>query len=420
MLTNVAFVLVLSALVFIHELGHFLFAKRAGILVREFAIGFGPKLFSVFKGETLYSIRALPLGGFVRMAGEDPETVEIPTGSRVTAERDDQGRLIRIHLGDVPAKGEAVTGKVMELDLEKELYLVLEDEEGRQTRFSVHPRAVIQRDEKNVLQIAPRDRQFGSKTVGQRAATILAGPVFNILLSVILFAILTMMTGVETKVSIYKVNPGSPAAQAGLKAGDEIVSIDGEPIRNTEAVSMNIQKSKGEPLTFEVRRAGSTFELEVDPEWNEQNKMYWIDVQLQPHMRKATLSEAVASGFKDTYLWTVRIFDGFGQLITGQIGIESLGGPVQIASITGQAAEAGSIPLIRWTALLSLYLGVFNLLPIPALDGSRLAFIAFEAIRGRPVDPNKESLVHFVGFALLMMLMLVVTYNDIMRVFFSG
>ena len=258
----------------------------------------GRNCFRVFKGETLYSIRVLPLGGFVRMAGEDPETVEIPTGSRVTAERDDQGRLIRIHLGDVPAKGEAVTGKVMELDLEKELYLVLEDEEGRQTRFSVHPRAVIQRDEKNVLQIAPRDRQFGSKTVGQRAATILAGPVFNILLSVILFAILTMMTGVETKVSIYKVNPDSPAERAGLKAGDEIVSIDGEPIRNTEAVSMNIQKSKGEPLTFVVRRAGATFELEVDPEWNDQNKMYWIDVQLQPHMRKATLRRPSPAGLR--------------------------------------------------------------------------------------------------------------------------
>lgn len=420
MLTIVAFVLVLSVLVFIHELGHFLFAKRAGILVREFAIGFGPKVFSVLKGETLYSIRLLPLGGFVRMAGEDPETVEIPTGAKVTAERDDSGRLVRIHLGDVSVEGGAVVGRVMELDLEKELYMVLEDEEGRQKRFSVHPQAVIQRDEKNVLQIAPLDRQFGSKTIGQRASTILAGPLFNIILSVILFAVLTMMIGVETKVTIYKVNPGSPAEQAGLQAGDEIVSIDGKPIQSTEAVSMNIQESRGEPLTFEVRRAGATFELEVDPVWNEQNKMFWIDVQLQPHMRKATISEAVASGFKDTYLWTVRIFEGFGQLITGQIGIESLGGPVQIASITGQAAEAGSIPLIRWTALLSLYLGVFNLLPFPALDGSRLAFIAFEAIRGRPVDPNKESLVHFVGFALLMMLMLVVTYNDITKVFFSG
>jgi regulator of sigma E protease len=420
MLTIVAFILVLSVLVFIHELGHFLFAKRAGILVREFAIGFGPKLFSVFKGETLYSIRVLPLGGFVRMAGEDPETVEIPTGSKVTAERDESGRLVRIHLGDAPAKGDAVVGKVMELDLERDLYLVLEDEEGQQKRYSVHPQAVIQRDEKNVLQIAPRDRQFGSKSVGQRASTILAGPVFNIILSMILFGVLTLMTGVETKVSIHKVNPDSPAEQAGLKAGDEIIAIDGKRIQNAEAVSMNIQESKGEPLTFEVRRAGTTFELDVHPEWNEQHKMYWIDVQLQPHMRKATFSDAVANGFKETYQWTVRIFDGFGQLITGRIGIESLGGPVQIASITGQAAEAGYIPLIRWTALLSLYLGVFNLLPIPALDGSRLAFIVFEAIRGRPVDPNKESLVHFVGFALLMMLMLVVTYNDIMRVFFSG
>ncbi len=420
MLTIVAFILVLSVLVFIHELGHFLFAKRAGILVREFAIGFGPKLFSVFKGETLYSIRVLPLGGFVRMAGEDPETVEIPTGSKVTAERDESGRLVRIHLGDAPAKGDAVVGKVMELDLERDLYLVLEDEEGQQKRYSVHPQAVIQRDEKNVLQIAPRDRQFGSKSVGQRASTILAGPVFNIILSMILFGVLTLMTGVETKVSIHKVNPDSPAEQAGLKAGDEIIAIDGKRIQNAEAVSMNIQESKGEPLTFEVRRAGTTFELDVHPEWNEQHKMYWIDVQLQPHMRKATFSDAVANGFKETYQWTVRIFDGFGQLITGRIGIESLGGPVQIASITGQAAEAGYIPLIRWTALLSLYLGVFNLLPIPALDGSRLAVIVFEAIRGRPVDPNKESLVHFVGFALLMMLMLVVTYNDIMRVFFSG
>lgn len=420
MLTIVAFILVLSVLVFIHELGHFLFAKRAGILVREFAIGFGPKVFSVFKGETQYSVRMLPLGGFVRMAGEDPETVEIPTGSKVIAVQDESGRLKRIYLGDVSVEGDAVVGKVMELDLEKDLYLVLEDEEGRQRRYSVHPQAIIQRNEKNVLQIAPQDRQFGSKSLGQRTSTILAGPVFNIILSIILFGVLTMMTGVETKVSIYKVNPGSPAEQAGLKAGDEIVSIDGNPIQNAEAVSMNIQKSKGDPLTFEVRRAGTTFELEVDPVWNEQNKMYWIDVQLQPHLRKATLSDAVANGFKETYQWTVRIFDGFGQLITGRIGIDSLGGPVQIASITGQAAEAGYIPLIRWTALLSLYLGVFNLLPIPALDGSRLAFIAFEAIRGRPVDPNKESLVHFVGFALLMMLMLVVTYNDIMRVFFSG
>src|SRR5690606_16827012 len=323
-----------------HELGHFLFAKRAGILVREFAIGFGPKLFSVFKGETLYSIRVLPLGGFVRMAGEDPETVEIPTGSKVTAERDESGRLVRIHLGDAPAKGDAVVGKVMELDLERDLYLVLEDEEGQQKRYSVHPQAVIQRDEKNVLQIAPRDRQFGSKSVGQRASTILAGPVFNIILSMILFGVLTLMTGVETKVSIHKVNPDSPAEQAGLKAGDEIIAIDGKRIQNAEAVSMNIQESKSEPLTFEVRRAGTTFELDVHPEWNEQHKMYWIDVQLQPHMRKATFSDAVANGFKETYQWTVRIFDGFGQLITGRIGIESLGGPVQIASITGQAAEA--------------------------------------------------------------------------------
>lgn len=417
MQTILSFVIVLSILVFIHELGHFLFAKRAGILVREFAIGFGPKIFSRWKGETLYSIRALPLGGFVRMAGEDPEIVELQTGSKVAVELDDQDRVTGFFFPKHPKyQSLPVKGKVTGMDLEKDLFVRLETEDGRPLRYDVHPQAFLYRDQKDKTQIAPLDRQFSSKTLGQRALTILAGPVFNIVLAAVLFMVLVKLTGVESKV-IHDVVPGSPAAEAGLKSGDVIRAVNGQSIRDGDDLREKVQQSQGQPMLVTVQRGDQVFQTKVKPIWNPQIKQYLMNVRLE--QQPATATEVVVKGAKETVMWTDRIFEGFGQLITGKIGIQALGGPVQIASITGQAAEAGLLALIRWTALLSLYLGVFNLLPIPALDGSRLVFIGLEALRGKPVDPNKESMVHFVGFALLMVLMLAVTYNDIMKVFFS-
>lgn len=444
MQTIVSFILLISLLVFIHELGHFLFAKRAGILVREFAIGFGPKLISWFRGETQYSIRILPLGGYVRMAGEDPEIMELKTGSHLVLDRDGDGRVIRIRApksdaqftdevareyGEVddfagtdlpnhlPAAKDKVSGKLLEADIEDQLFILLEHEEGKEIRYPIHPQAVIQYDEKNIVQIAPLDRQFGSKGILDRALTILAGPVFNFLLAIVLMMVVTLMVGLETKVSIQDVVSGSPAEKAGIKPGDIVREVQGNDVTSLNDIRLPLQEAQGSSVHIVLERANQTYETDIQPE--KKNDVYMIGIEMKQELRDATVSEAAVNGFKKTYELGGLMVKGISQLITGQVGLENMAGPVGIADITGQAAEAGWLPLIRLAALLSLNLGILNILPFPALDGGRLMFILWEAVRGKPVDPSKESLVHFVGFALLMVLILFITYNDIQRVFFS-
>jgi regulator of sigma E protease len=420
MQTVIIFILVLSLLVFVHELGHFIFAKRAGILVREFAIGFGPKIFSKLYGETLYSIRALPLGGYVRMAGEDAEVVEIKTGSLVYAAQSEEGKLNHLYLYEPSNLPEnLIAGRLVNADLEKKLFVVLEDQNEVETTYPLDPQTIIHYDEKTHVQIAPVDRQFGSKSVGQKAMAIFAGPLFNIILTVILFATYALMAGIEDRLPVDSTMPGKPAQKAGIKAGDVIVAVDGHEVHTMDSLRYYLIESKGKTVTITVKRDGKTLNLRVKPE--KSGDVYQIGAYFNQEKmkRKASLGEALTDGVRETYEWSGFILDGFSKLVTGQLSIKSLGGPVQMGSITGKAAESGLASLIRWTALLSLNLGIFNLLPIPALDGSRLVFIAIEAIRGRPVSPNKESLVHFVGFALLMVLMLVVTFNDIKKIFFT-
>ncbi len=424
MQTVLVFIFVLGVLVFFHELGHFLFAKRAGILVREFAIGFGPKLFSKRYGETLYSLRILPLGGYVRMAGDDPEMVEIKTGTLVYMVENEEKEIERVFLYEPTHLEKAwIVGRVVKIDLENSCHVVLEDEEGNETEYALSRTAIIHYDPKNEMQIAPIDRHFASKTVGQKAMTIFAGPLFNIILTVILFTVLAFMVGVEGKLVVERFVENSPAEQAGMKPGDVMTEIDGKKV-SAEKLFHVIQDSEGKPVKVTVERDGQILHLTITPkrEYDPQKEqqVYLIGVLFgSQQMKDPNLWEAIVDGVKRTYDWTTIMVDGFAKLITGEYSINSLAGPVQMGDMTGKIAQRGIEPLIQWTALLSLNLAIFNLLPIPALDGSRLVFIGIEAIRGRPVHPNKEHLVHLVGFALLMMLMLVVTYNDIMKVFFT-
>jgi regulator of sigma E protease len=420
MQTFFIFIFVLSFLVFIHELGHFLFAKRAGILVREFAIGFGPKIFAKVSGETLYSIRALPLGGFVRMAGEDAEAVDIKTGTLTFASFNADGRVNHLYLYEpTHVQAQLAVGRVVSTDLEKKLQITLAGQNGEETLYSLDPQAMIHYNEKTTVKIAPFDRLFSSKTVGQRALTIFAGPLFNIILTMILFSIYTGLTGIEDRLPIEKVLPDTPAAEVGMQAGDLITAVNGDKVNTMDILRYKLAESKGEPVLITVQRGSETLPLQVTPK--KAGELYQIGVQFNQEQlkRPATVFEAMTDGVKKTYEWTRITLDGFAKLVTGQLSIQSLGGPVQMGEITGKAAQAGIESLIKWMAFLSLNLGIFNLLPIPALDGSRLLFIGLETLRGRPVHPNKESFVHFVGFALLMMLMLIVTFNDIKKIFFT-
>ena len=416
MQTILAFILVFGTIVFVHELGHFLFAKRAGMLVREFAIGFGPKLFAHKRGETLYSLRLLPFGGYVRVAGEDPETAELKTGKEVALRLNSRGCVTHVLMN--PDQGEPgdVRGRVMEWDLEHRLYVLIADEQGEEIRYRVDRQAELVYDSHSV-QIAPWDRQYGAKSVGARAMFIAAGPLFNVLLSIILFSVLTMIIGVPDHLEVRQVQENSPAAEAGLQPGDRFVEVNGEGVKRAQELISLIQEGEGDPVQVTLERDGETFETSIEPVYNEETKTYQIGVIQSEELKDATLLTAVQKSFVDIYDYTRLIFDSFAMLVTGQVGFSDLAGPVGIADMTGEVAKTGVLSLINWTSFLSLYLGIFNILPIPALDGSRLMFVALEAVRGRPIDPKKEGMVHLIGLALFMMLMVAVTYQDIMRLF---
>ncbi|WP_239616980.1 RIP metalloprotease RseP [Cohnella mopanensis] len=404
-------VLMFFVLVSLHEWGHFYFARRAGILVREFAIGFGPKLFSIKRGETRYTLRLLPIGGFVRMAGEDPEVVEVQPGQTLSVRVKDNA-VTRIYLDRLDERSNVMRGEVKSLDLERDLFITL-DVDGEIERYSVHPKALIIARGKET-QIAPIDRQFGHKPVGKRALAIFAGPVMNFLLAFVLFATYLMLQGVplenSSKVFISKVLPNTPAQQSGLMDGDWVKSINGVSIGgDVEKFREQINDSAGKPMNWVVEREGTELPIKVTPDTGTGK----IGVYPSGEMRNPSASETISFASNSMVEMTQRIFEGFRKLIFGEFKLDDLGGPVKTTQMTVEIAREGIDQLTLWAAILSLYLGIFNLLPIPALDGSRLLFLGIEAVRGKPIDPNRESMVHLVGFAMLMLLMVVVTYNDI-------
>ncbi|MGO4184895.1 RIP metalloprotease RseP [Paenibacillus sp. MCAF9] len=409
-------ILVFFVIVTIHEWGHYYFAKRAGILVREFAIGFGPKLFSVKRGETRYTLRLIPAGGFVRMAGEDPEIIDVQPGQTIAVRLKDN-KVTRLYLDRLDDRSGVIRGEIVAIDLERKLSVTL-DVEGENEIFSVHPTALMIAKGKET-QIAPLDRQFGSKTVAQRALAIFAGPLMNFVLAFVLFATYIQLAGVPVespdKLLVNEISEGMPADKVDLKKGDVIDAVNGIKIgADFDKMIAIIGKSPNVPVKMDIIRDGKAQQVVITPEPNKEG-VGKVGISAALPTRPATFSETFTGAGKLMKNMTVSIFEGFKKLIFGEFKLDDLGGPVRTAEVTSQIAQQGIAQLTSWTALLSLYLGIFNLLPIPALDGSRLIFLGIEAIRRRPIDPNRESMVHFVGFALIMLLMLVVTYNDILR-----
>lgn len=414
----IAIIVIFGLLVFIHELGHLLLAKRAGILCREFAIGFGPKLFSYKKGETVYTIRLLPLGGFVRMAGEDPETLELKPGQKIKIETNEDALVTKIVVNQknkYPALKEVI---VEQSDLEKNLFIsAYEDADDRLTAYKVHPKCEYVIDGQQ-FQIAPLDRQFGSKTVLQRFLAIFAGPFMNFLLAFVILFVFGLIYGSPSKEAVIGgISEDGAAQEAGLEVGDKVVAIDGNEVKNWDELTKIIQKHPNETILFTVERDGKTFDVPVTPKERLNYKGEEEGFIGIGYERVTSVIGSLEFGFDTTLYYTKAIFTGLKMLITGQASIDNLSGPVGIYNYTDEAAKQGMATLMQWTAMLSVNLGLINLLPLPALDGGRLMFILLEGIRGKPIDPQKESLVHFIGFAFLMLLMIVVTWNDIQKFF---
>nr|WP_279326607.1 RIP metalloprotease RseP [Bacillus kexueae] len=417
--TIIAFILIFGALVFFHELGHLIFAKRAGILCREFAIGFGPKVFSFKRDETVYTIRLLPIGGFVRMAGEDPEMIEVKPGYHIGLLFNKSNEVEKIILNHKDQYPDARIIEVEEADLEQGMFITGYEQGDDETlrRYTVSEKSYFIVDKEEV-QIAPYNRQFASKTIGQRTMAIFAGPLMNFILAFVVLFSLGFIQGAPINDPVLgELTEDGAAKDAGLLKDDIVKSIDGQSVDEWTDVVTIVRANPEKELSFVIERNGETVQLEVIPEAREVGEETIGLIGVYSPVEK-TFFASLKFGVVETYQWTKEIIISLGKLITGQFSIEMLSGPVGIYDMTDKIAQTGITNLLNWTALLSINLGIMNLLPIPALDGGRLMFLAIEAVRGKPIDRQKEGIVHFIGFALLMLLMLVVTWNDIQRFFF--
>ena len=430
MLTStVAFIFVLGVLVFVHELGHFMMARRIGVRVLTFSLGFGPKLLRVRRGDTEYCVSAVPLGGYVKMAGENPD--EQRTG------RDDEflskskwQRFQVLLMG--PAMNIVLAVVVMALVLyggadvpayEQQPPVVGAVDPGSPAeaagmRPGDHIVRVagdaVQTWEELYMAVMPRAGREVSVTFVRdgQTRTIQVTPATQTRFEMGDLGVLP-----EVYPQIISVNPGQPADRAGIEAGDVITAVEGEPITRDNPLVGIINENAGNSLTLTVRRSDETLPVVVTPQ--QQGDVGLIGVQLSPfEMRRIDPGpiQAVWMSVERNYEWSGLIFRTLWGLLTRETSPKQLMGPVAIAQLSGGAAQVGWVALFTLMAMISLNLGILNLLPIPVLDGGHIFIMALEGLSRRDFSMRVKEKMLLAGFVALMLLMVTVVYNDLMRI----
>lgn len=418
MLGILTFILVFGIIVVVHEFGHFYFAKKSGILVREFAIGMGPKIFAhIGKDGTAYTIRILPLGGYVRMAGWGDDTTEIKTGTPVSLTLTDDGKVKRINLSGKKLDQTALPMQVTQFDFEDKLFikgLVLEEEKT----FAVDHDATVVEADGTEVRIAPLDVQYQNATIWGKLITNFAGPMNNFILGVVVFWILIFMQGGVRDVDTnqFHVMPQGALAKVGVPETAQITKIGSHEVSNWESLIQAVEaetKDKTAPtLDVTIFENGSDKQVTVTPE--ESQGRYLLGVQ--PGIKSDFLSMFVG-GFTTAADSALRILSALKNLIF-QPDLNKLGGPVAIFKASSDAAKNGIENVLYFLAVISINIGIFNLIPIPALDGGKIVLNILEAIRRKPLKQEIETYVTLAGVVIMVVLMIAVTWNDIMRLFF--
>lgn len=422
MKTILTFVIVFGILVIVHEFGHFFFAKRSGILVREFAIGMGPKIYGhQAKDGTTYTLRLLPIGGYVRMAGNGDDETEMAPGMPLSLSLNSDGVVEKINLSKKVQLTNGIPVELVRYDLEDELTITafVNGVDTEAVTYPVDHDATIIEADGTEIRIAPRDVQFQSAKLWQRMLTNFAGPMNNFILAILLFIVLAFMQGgvqVTNTNQIGAVLPDGAAEVAGLKENDHILSINDKRITSWTDLTSQITANPGKKLNFEVQRDGKVQDIEVTPKSVESNGQKVGQLGIQAPM-KTGFVDKIVGGTKQAFSSSLEIFKALGSLFTG-FSLNKLGGPVMMFQLSSEAASQGMMTVIGLMAMLSMNLGIVNLLPIPALDGGKLVLNVIEGVRGKPLSQEKEGILTLIGFGFLMLLMVLVTWNDIQRFFF--
>lgn len=387
MLSLLAAILVFGLIILFHEFGHFLLAKRGGICVVEFSLGMGPRLFSFNKGGTRYSIKLLPFGGSCMMLGEDEDFSQ--------EEEEEKAR---------------------------------KDIAGKASRHQFEEKAGIEDNRHSYagIELAPGAAgvSFNETSVWTRFLVIAAGPIFNFILAVICAFFVISYVGYDPA-EVSSVVEGYPAAEAGIRQGDVITKINGKNIRIYRDVLVYTSFHQGETLNIEYRRGDKTLSTILTPKFSEENNGYLMGISGGVYRRPENVLITAKYSLYELRYWINLTFKSLGMIVKRQVTADDIAGPVRIVAMIDSTVKESSeyglmlvlVNLANMCILLSANLGVMNLLPIPALDGGRLVFIILEALRGRPVDREKEGMIHMAGMAVLMVLMVFILFNDIRNMF---
>ena len=418
MIGLLTFILVFGIIVVVHEFGHFYFAKKSGILVREFAIGMGPKIFAhIGKDGTAYTIRILPLGGYVRMAGWGDDATEIKTGTPVSLTLADDGKVKRINLSGKKLDQTALPMQVTQFDFEDKLFikgLVLEEEKT----FAVDHDATVVEADGTEVRIAPLDVQYQNASIWGKLITNFAGPMNNFILGVVVFWILILLQGGvrDTQTNLFHVMPEGALAKVGLAETAQITKVGSHEVKNwqdlIQAVEADTKDKTAPTLDVTISENGSEKQVTVTPEENQGRYILGV----QPGIKSDLLSMFVG-GFTTAADSGLRILSALKNLIFHP-DLNKLGGPVAIFKASSDAAKNGLENVLYFLAMISINIGIFNLIPIPALDGGKIVLNILEAIRRKPLKQEIETYVTMTGVVIMVVLMLAVTWNDIMRLFF--
>ncbi|GAA6112526.1 MAG: RIP metalloprotease RseP [Apilactobacillus sp.] len=418
--TILAFIVVFGILVFVHEFGHFIAAKKSGIMVREFSIGMGPKIFFYRHNHTTYTIRILPLGGYVRMAGlADNETQQLEPGTPVTLEFNDKDEVTLINTSQKKRNINGLPLEVSDIDLQKGLWIEgYQDNNEDVKRFNVNHDALMIESDGTTVQIAPEDVQFQNAPVLKKMITNFAGIFNNVLLAIVAFSLLSFLQGgvVSTQNKVNTASGHSVARDAGIKNGDKIIKVDNVKTDNWNELSSAIQSKPNTNVVLTVERNNQTHIIKLKTDSQESNGKKYGLIGIENTL-DTSFGAKLLSGFTRTWYMTKSLYSQLAYMVSGHFSLNDLGGPVAIYANTSKATKLGMAGVVYFIAFLSINLAIMNLIPIPVLDGGKILMNIIEAIRRKPTSEKVETVVTLIGFAIIVVLMLLVTINDIQRYF---